>query len=105
VEDDRVRLISARKATGTERKDLKKTLARKKGPPKQEELRSEYRFDYGKSKPNRFASKMPEDAIAVVLEPDIAAIFKSSKTVNALLRSIASAMRQSSRKKRNQRRA
>ncbi len=79
---------------------MKKTLARKRGQPKQEELPSEYRFDYRKSKPNRFASKMSEDAIAVVLEPDIAAIFKSSKTVNALLRSIVSAMRQPSRKKR-----
>jgi hypothetical protein len=79
---------------------LKKTLARKKGQPKREELRSEYRFDYRKSKPNRFASKISEDAIAVVLEPDIAAIFKSSKTVNALLRSIVSAMRQPNRKKR-----
>ena len=79
---------------------MKKTLARKRGQPKQEELPSEYRFDYRESKPNRFASKMSEDAIAVVLEPDIAAICKSSKTVNALLRSIVSAMRQSSRKKR-----
>jgi hypothetical protein len=42
---------------------------------------------------------MSEDAIAVVLEPDIAAIFKSSKTVNALLRSIVSAMPQPNRKK------
>ena len=79
---------------------MKKTLARKRGQPKQEELPSEYRFDYRKSKPNRFASKMSEDAIAVVLEPDLAAIFKSSKTVNALLRSIVSAMRQSGRKER-----
>jgi hypothetical protein len=55
-----------------------------------------------KSKPNRFASKMSEDAIAVVLEPDVAAIFKSSKTVNGLLRSIVSAIRQSSRKKRTE---
>jgi hypothetical protein len=43
---------------------------------------------------------MSEDAIAVVLEPDIAAIFKSSKTVNGVLRSIVSAMRQSGLKKR-----
>jgi len=78
---------------------MKKTLVRKREQAKQE-LRSEYRFDYRKSKPNRFAAKMSEDAIAVVLEPDIAAIFKSSKTVNALLRSIVSAMRQPSRKKR-----
>ena len=79
---------------------MKKTLARKKEQAKQEELRPEYRFDYRKSKPNRFAAKMSEDAIAVVLEPDIAAIFQSSKTVNALLRSIVSAMPQSNRKKR-----
>ena len=79
---------------------MKKTLARKKEQAKQEELRPEYRFDYRKSKPNRFAAKMSEDAIAVVLEPDIAAIFKSSKTVNELLRSIVSAMPQSNRKKR-----
>ena len=78
---------------------MKKTLVRKREQAKQE-LRSEYRFDYRKSKPNRFAAKMSEDAIAVVLEPDIAAIFKSSKTVNALLRSIVSAMPQSKRKKR-----
>ena len=79
---------------------MKKTLARKKKQAKLEKLRSEYRFDYRRSKPNRFAAKMSEDAIAVVLEPDIAAIFKSSKTVNALLRSIVSAMPQTNRKKR-----
>ena len=79
---------------------MKKTLARKREQAKQEKLRSEYRFDYRKSKPNRFAAKMSEDAIAVVLEPDIAAIFKSSKTVNASLRSIVSAIRQPNRKKR-----
>lgn len=52
----------------------------------------EYRFDYSKAKPNRFAEKMSEGAIAVVLEPDVAAIFKSSKAVNSLLRSVISAM-------------
>jgi hypothetical protein len=76
---------------------MKKTSVRKKRQTKQEELRSEYRFDYGKSKPNRFASKISEGAIAIVLEPDVAAVFKSSKTVNALLRSVISAMPQSRR--------
>jgi hypothetical protein len=50
----------------------------------------EYRFDYSNSKPNRFAAEMPAETIAVVLEPDIAAIFKSAKTVNAALRSVIS---------------
>ena len=76
---------------------MKKTSARKKRLTKQEQLRSEYRFDYSESKPNRFAAKMAEGAIAIVLEPDVAAVFKSSKTVNALLRSVISAMPQSKR--------
>jgi hypothetical protein len=71
---------------------MKKTLSPKKRASKGEGLRSEYRFDYSKAKPNRFASKMSGDAVAVVLEPDVAAVFKSSKTVNALLRSVISAM-------------
>jgi hypothetical protein len=71
---------------------MKKTLVRKKKPVNKDALRSDYRFDYSKSKPNRFAAKMSEGAVAVVLEPDVAAVFQSSEVVNALLRSIISAM-------------
>ena len=71
---------------------MKKTLVRKKKAAERESLRSEYRFDYSKSKPNRFAAKMKEGTVAVVLEPDVAAVFKSSEAVNALLRSVISAM-------------
>ena len=78
---------------------MKKTSARRRQRGTKDELRREYRFDYRKSKPNRFASRMSEDSIAVVLEPDIATIFKSSKTVNALLRSIILAMTESNGKK------
>jgi len=74
---------------------MKKTLVHKKGRNEQDELSSEYRFDYSQSKPNRFAGRMSGGAIAVVLEPDVAAVFKSSKTVNALLRSVISAVPQS----------
>ena len=71
---------------------MKKTLVRKKKPVDQETLRSEYQFDYSKSQPNRFAAKMSKGAVAVVLEPDVAKIFRSSEVVNALLRSIIAAM-------------
>ena len=74
---------------------MKKTLVHKKGRNEQDELSSGYRFDYSQSKPNRFAGRMSGGAIAVVLEPDVAAVFKSSKTVNALLRSVISAVPQS----------
>jgi hypothetical protein len=52
----------------------------------------EYRFDYSRAKPNRFAEKIAKDSVAVVLDPDVAARFKSSKAVNAILRSVFSAM-------------
>ena len=55
----------------------------------------QYRFDYGKAKTNRFAKEMSEGAVAVVLEPDVAAVFRSSEAVNALLRSVISAIPES----------
>jgi hypothetical protein len=70
---------------------MKKTSVRKKKPGTKEGLRSEYRFDYSKSKPNRFSAKMTEGTVAVVLEPDVAAVFQSSDAVNAFLRSVISA--------------
>jgi hypothetical protein len=75
---------------------MKKTFNRKKSV-KEDELRSEYRFDYNKSKPNRFAAQMSEGTVAIVLEPDVAAVFNSSEAVNTLLRSIISAMPSSKR--------
>jgi len=63
------------------------------------DLLREYRFDYSKAKPNRFAAEMPAETIAVVLEPDIAAVFKSPKTVNAALRSVISRAAKTTRKK------
>jgi hypothetical protein len=71
---------------------MKKTSVRKRTQKPQETLRSEYRFDYSNSKPNRFAAKMSKGTVAVILDPDVAAVFKSSRSVNALLRSVISAI-------------
>ena len=57
-----------------------------------EEMRREYRFDYRKSRPNRFAPLMKGRTVAVVLDPDIAAVFQSSESVNSLLRSVITAL-------------
>jgi hypothetical protein len=64
------------------------------------DLRSEYRFDYSKSRSNRFAKKMSEGTVAVVLEPDVASVFESSESVNEFLRSAIKAMPERSRKRR-----
>ena len=76
---------------------MKKMSARKK-KRQAEGLRPEYQFDYSKSRSNRFATQMAEGSVAVVLEPDVAAVFKSSEAVNAFLRSVISATSGTKRK-------
>ena len=58
----------------------------------EEELLPEYKFDYKKARPNRFAIQQDEDSITVILEPDIAKVFKTSEEVNKALRAILSAI-------------
>jgi hypothetical protein len=57
-----------------------------------DELRPEYRVDYARSRPNRFADRMRGGAVAVVLEPDVAQVFNSAESVNQLLRSVIAAL-------------
>jgi len=42
-----------------------------------DEMRDEYQFDYSRAKPNRFADKIGQDQLMVVLDPDVAAVFKT----------------------------
>jgi len=76
---------------------MKKKHVASKPRVKRNTMRAEYRFDYSKAKRNRFAARMSPDAIAVVLDPDVAAVFRSSEVVNSLLRSVISAMPESKR--------
>ena len=78
---------------------MKKTQSSKKSKDT-DDLRDEYRFDYRKAKPNRFAAAMSEGTVAVVLERDVAAVFKSSEAVNTFLRSAILAMPKTLRPKR-----
>jgi len=57
---------------------------------RKDDLRSEYAFDYSKSKPSRFAAKL-KGTTAVVLQPDVAKVFQSAEAVNDLLRSAIAA--------------
>lgn len=51
-----------------------------------DDLLSEYNFDYGKAKPNRFTIR--EDQRVIILDPDVAEHFKDSESVNRLLRAV-----------------
>lgn len=64
-----------------------------------EGLAREYRFDYKKSRPNRFAREIASDAVVVVLDADVAKVFRDSKRVNALLRATIAAVNRSRTRK------
>ncbi|TMA85689.1 MAG: hypothetical protein E6J74_32730 [Deltaproteobacteria bacterium] len=69
---------------------MKKTPNRRR--PSRDQMRREYRFDYRKSRPNRFASLMKGGTVAVVLDPDVASVFRSPESVNSLLRLVITAL-------------
>lgn len=56
-----------------------------------DDVQDHYEFDYEKAKPNRFASHLSQDAVMVVLDPDVAVLFPTSESVNKTLRLFAAA--------------
>ncbi|MCL4206472.1 MAG: hypothetical protein KJ000_28655, partial [Pirellulaceae bacterium] len=57
-----------------------------------DELQAEYRFDYSKAKPNRFASRVDPTRVVVALDPDVAEVFADADAVNKVLRALIEAM-------------
>ena len=57
---------------------------------------NEYRLDYTKAKSNRFAERLVDEQIAVMLDPDVAAVFHTSEAVNRVLRALIQTMPHSS---------
>ena len=55
-----------------------------------DDLRPEYHFDYSKAKPNRFATQTSSieevSPMSIQLDPDVAAIFPTTASVNNALR-------------------
>ncbi|HUE13096.1 MAG TPA: hypothetical protein VMR25_02925 [Planctomycetaceae bacterium] len=67
---------------------MKKTRAINQRSKPKEDLLPEYRFDYSKAKPNRFAPELKPSSLAVILDPDVAAVFSTTASVNAVLRAL-----------------
>ena len=55
-------------------------------------MAKEYRFDYSKAKPNRFAGRMKDAPLVAVIDPDVAKVFTTAEQVNKALRALISAM-------------
>ena len=63
-------------------------------PNKKDEILSEYKLDYSKAKPNRFAEKYQQMQRTVVLDSDIADNFPSAESVNEALRLLVRVMQE-----------
>ena len=65
-----------------------KTISRNESRKTSDTMRTEYRFDYTKARPNRFAGRGASKSVVVLLDPDVAKVFKDAETVNSALRAI-----------------
>lgn len=54
----------------------------------EDDLRPEYDFDFSKAERGKYYQKYIESTNVVVLEPDVAAVFKNSTAVNEALRAM-----------------
>jgi hypothetical protein len=71
---------------------MKNTAQTKPKAKRAADLRTEYRFDYAKAKPNRFAEHTRPGSVAMPLDPDVARVFKSAEAVNTVLRALVATM-------------
>ncbi|MFH1897769.1 MAG: hypothetical protein ABH886_05965 [Candidatus Desantisbacteria bacterium] len=71
---------------------MKKTINYSSTVSANDDLRSEYRFDYCEAKPNRFAKKAVEGQVVVVLDEDISKIFRTPESVRSVLRALITTM-------------
>ncbi|MGH9940164.1 MAG: hypothetical protein ACREAM_28315 [Blastocatellia bacterium] len=56
------------------------------------EMLAEHDFDYSQARPNRFAGRINEGRVIVILDPDVAEVFKTPESVNAVLRALIETM-------------
>jgi hypothetical protein len=63
-----------------------------KGKAGSGEMRAEYRFDYSKAKPNRFASRVDKSRLVVALDRDVSKVFTTPEAVNKALRALIDAV-------------
>jgi len=71
---------------------MKKTPTSKSPKAAVQEMRSEYRFDYSKARPNRYAGRSKGERLVVILDADVAEVFTTPDSVNAVLRALIATM-------------
>ena len=71
---------------------MRKTEASKPDVKKSEDMLPEYKFDYSKARPNRFATQLKKEEVTIKLDPDVSEVFTTSESVNTILRALIESM-------------
>jgi hypothetical protein len=71
---------------------MKKSEASKPSDTQLDDMLPEYDLDYRKARPNRFAPRVKVDNVIITLDPDVAEVFTTSESVNAVLRALIATM-------------
>lgn len=78
---------------------MKKTSISKSSKVESPDMLPEYDFDYSKARPNRFAGKISEERLVVVLDPEVSQVFTTAESVNAVLRALVAALPNGAKRK------
>lgn len=71
---------------------MKRTEASKPTGKESHDMLPEYKFNYSKARPNRFAARIQEEDVTVTLDPDVSKVFRTSESVNSVLRALIDTM-------------
>jgi len=71
---------------------MKKAAKNRDNATTGEDLRPEYRFDYRKAKPNRFADEAVKGGFVVLVDEDIAEVFQTPESIKEVLRALIATM-------------
>ena len=71
---------------------MKKTKMSDAASSTPDDLLPEYRLDYRKARPNRFANRVDRERLVITLDPDVRKVFTTSESVNSVLRALIEAM-------------
>lgn len=80
---------------------MRKTQSSRLGATSSDDLLPEYRFDYTKARPNRFAERASGGGLLVLLDPDVSEVFGTPESVNAVLRALIASMPDARKHERN----
>jgi hypothetical protein len=85
-------LMGSPQGSNQPQKPMKKTSTPESEITVDDDLLPEYDLVYSKGRPNRYAGQIDKSQVVVMLEPDIAEVFTTPESVNAVLRALIATM-------------